>query len=263
MSADLNLPVIQQGTFVRQIVYRPETSSTNTLAAELIASGSCQIPCLVIAKRQTAGRGRGSNRWWSSPGALTFSLVIEAQRAAEQSQICSLVAGLAICGALEKFAPAADFALKWPNDVYLHGKKICGILIERPGTMHEKMIVGIGINLNNSIRLAPTAIAQGATSMIDVSGHPFDTTIVLVEVLQQLERRFLQMRDAGTSLLDEWRLFDLLRGRSVEVNVYSEVVRGVSMGIDSDGALLVDTPVGRRRLLGGTVVGYSEQKFGP
>src|SRR5438034_451345 len=102
-----------------------------------------------------AGRGRGTNRWWSADGALTFSLVLEAPQErlpmSRWPQV-ALVAGVAVCEALERMAPRAEMRVKWPNDVYLAGRKICGILSESVPARRDRIVVGIGVNVNNRVQ---------------------------------------------------------------------------------------------------------------
>ena len=139
-----DLDRIQASGVVREVEFHEEIGSTNDRAAELACGGQLECPVLVLAAHQTGGRGRASNRWWSAPGALTFSLVLDAHHVGLPDQRwpqIALAAGAAVGEAIEKTIPQAAVRLKWPNDVYLAGKKTCGILVEarqRTGTTDRR-----------------------------------------------------------------------------------------------------------------------------
>ncbi len=251
---DIDLLQIRQNTFLRDLVYEEEMSSTNTVANELAAK-DCQTPLLVIAQRQTAGRGRSSNTWWSGDGALTFTLLLDLPvRDVADIGPFSLTVGLAMCQALERFAPGADFALKWPNDVYLNEKKVCGILIERPVATEPRLSIGVGLNVNNSLREGPDELRTKATSLLDELEVEQALTPILVAFLRRMEdltREHLHSRD---HLMDQWRAYCMLTGRHVTIEQQqSSKVVGLCRGVDSHGALLVQTDTGEVRCISGTV----------
>ncbi len=249
---------VRENTFVREVSYHPVLESTNTTAIALIASPEQVLPLLVIADRQTAGRGRGANRWWSSAGSLTFTVVVEATGLdLRHVSKASLTCGLAICQALEQFVPQGDFALKWPNDVYLEGKKVCGILIERPATNESRLVIGIGINVSNSLQAAPVEIRALATSLADNTGTAIERTSVLVACLNHLEQRMDDLSRDHKTLLDQWRAYCLLTGRQVTIDMYGTVIQGTCRGIDADGALIVQSPTQTHRCLGGMIREFS------
>src|SRR5579862_3978982 len=149
--------------------FHSEIGSTSDRAAELVKQPRLACPFLVLAERQTAGRGRGSNWWWSAPGGLTFSLALDARQCGlpvERLPLVALAAGLAVCDAIEPLLPGVAVRLKWPNDVYVAGRKACGILVEAPGVSPARLIVGIGINVNNTFAAAPRELQQVGTALI-------------------------------------------------------------------------------------------------
>ena len=150
-------------TFVDRVDYHEETDSTNSRAAQLAAGVVDDRSCvLVLADHQTAGRGRGTNRWWSTRGGLTFSVLLRpdaiALPTARWPQI-SLTAGLAVCEAIESVEPELAPQLKWPNDVYLRGRKLSGILVEATDGKQRNVVLGIGLNVHNSAESAPRSCA--------------------------------------------------------------------------------------------------------
>ncbi len=249
---------IREETNVADIAYLDEIDSTNSFAIKQLEESPVESPWLVLADKQTAGRGRGSNQWWASDGALTFSLAIEANDLdAEQIGKASLSTGLAVCQALERFAPAGDLALKWPNDVYLEGKKICGILIERSAARGDFVVIGIGINVNNSMANSSDEIVERAISLVDCLESEVDRTSVLIECLQQFDRRIRSIRLGDSMLLDQWRAYCMLTGRRVTVDLYEQEITGTCAGIDSTGALLVQSGEKTHRCIGGVVKSFA------
>ena len=248
---------IREDTTVADIACLEEAESTNSFAIQRLEETAMEAPWLVLTERQTGGRGRGSNRWWAGDGALTFSLAIEAHDL-DTNQICkaSLSTGLAVCQAIERFVPAGDMALKWPNDVYLEGKKICGILIERPPARSGYIVIGIGINVNNSIANAPVEISDKAISLADCLECNVDLTEVLIECLRQIAHRMRSIRLGDALLLDQWRAYCMLTGRRVTVDIYEKVISGICNGIDSSGALLIQQGDFVHRCIGGVVKSF-------
>ena len=241
-----------------RIVHRDELPSTSDLALELAARDDLPLPLLVLAERQTAGRGRGSNRWWAGAGALTFSLIIApppAQLPPANWPRLSLAAGLAICQALETLAPQALFQVKWPNDVYAEGRKISGILIESPAQARGRLVIGIGVNVNNSLAEAPAEIRGLAAALCDIDRQQHDLTSVLATILGELAVHHQRAADMRT-IVRGWQERCLLTGRLVQVQSGSETIAGRCLGIDQQGALLLQTETGRRSVVSGTVIDW-------
>ena len=147
------------------VEFHRRLGSTSDRAKELSAA-SVATPGIVVAEQQTAGRGRGQNRWAAAPGALTFSLLLDAPQTSTLAW-ASLGAAVAVAEALEKTArdlgSAVETQLKWPNDVLCAQRKLCGILLE---TTASRWIVGVGINVNNPV---PPELAASAIALREVS----------------------------------------------------------------------------------------------
>jgi BirA family biotin operon repressor/biotin-[acetyl-CoA-carboxylase] ligase len=256
-SSSLDLQRIRDKTLVRAIDFHWELDSTNSHACRELDRDDPTTPLLVLAERQTQGRGRGQNRWWSAPGALTCTLVIPLDGIpGDRLPQIALTTGLAICQAIEAFAPQADLGIKWPNDVYLNGRKLAGILIELPPRRPLHAVIGIGINVNNSFRDAPAELMQTGVSLCDVLQIELDRTELLIACLHQFERRWEHLRAESVNLVDHWRAYHVLQNRPVQIDTYNGIVRGTCRGIDRDGALLVETPTGIHRCLGGVVAAF-------
>ena len=248
---------IVRESFVQQVRYHETIDSTNDDALEFCRNNPCPVPLLVVTSRQTAGRGRSSNQWWSSTGALTCSLVIRPDDfgiAEREWPKASLTTGLSICLALDTLAGEQEVSLKWPNDVWMNRRKICGILIEVGGRRPTPtLVIGIGINVNNSFSDAPDELREIATSLVDTTGTVFDLTEVLVGVLGELERQLVRLRDGDRQLAAEWQARCALRGRSIELESGHQRFVGICLGIDADGAIMLQTPVGQERFFGGMI----------
>ena len=254
MSFDLQR--IESETFVRKIEFHSKLPSTNDLAMTLAEAVEIVLPLLVLCEQQTAGRGRGGNHWWSSDGALTFSLVVEAGSLSflvNHPTCVSLSAGLAVCETLSEVFSSEKIGLKWPNDVYLEGKKVCGILTESPSPRSGRLILGIGINVNNSLRTAPSELQSLATSLCDESGKQFELTDLLVRTIQHLEKQIKSLQRDDSQHFKSWQQFCVLQGRSVTLDLGSEQLTGICSGIDVEGHLILQTEAGPRHFSNGVV----------
>jgi BirA family biotin operon repressor/biotin-[acetyl-CoA-carboxylase] ligase len=254
-----DLDRIQASGLVREVEFHEEIGSTNDRAAELLCGGPLGCPFLVLAAQQTGGRGRGSNRWWSAPGALTFSLVLDAENVGlptERWPQIALAAGAAVGAAIEQAIPAATVRLKWPNDVYLAGKKTGGILVEMPANARGQLIVGIGVNVNNSLTGAPIELRQIATSMIDEEQQTFDATDVLLAILAHFSEWRTSLAADERAVFARWRTRCLLTGKRVCLSAGSQQVVGLCRGIDDAGRLVLSTASGTDSYLSGTIVSF-------
>jgi BirA family biotin operon repressor/biotin-[acetyl-CoA-carboxylase] ligase len=262
---------ISASGLVARIDYHESIGSTSDRALALAAEAD-RLPLLVLAARQTAGRGRGANRWWMSAGGLAFSLLLEAtgdKLPPTRWPQVSLAAGLAVCEALQELAPTADVRVKWPNDVYLAGRKVCGILSESAPGCRDRLVVGMGINVNNSFQgsgargqrsearnqTTEQDLAATATSLVDHDGLPRDLTSVLVAVLDQFDRRWRELLDDRFDVaVAAYRTRCYLTGKTVTIRqADAQSLLGVCLGIDELGRLQIGTPHGPQTVVSGTV----------
>ncbi len=243
-------------TFVRQLEWHDEIGSTNDQALLLADQSWVETPCLIGATRQVSGRGRGANRWWSGEGALTFSVLFDMPQLGiaqiEWPQF-SLVTGLSVAETLEVFLPDSTVGLKWPNDVWLAGRKVCGILIEQPDRAPGRLVAGLGWNVNTQFLFAPDDLLAIATSMRDVSGKTFLAEDVLLCFLQRWETNLESLAAGSFDLLAGWNRFCVLRDHRVRVSTGEVDLTGDCHGIAPDGALLVDDGQKSHRCYAGTV----------
>ena len=242
-------------TFVRRIEFRPETGSTNDDALKSAALDR-PTPLLVIADAQTGGRGRGRNQWWAKDGALTFSLVVDpAAFGIEQPRwpLLSLAAALAVADTLGECAAGCHIGLKWPNDLQLNRKKVCGILVETLPGRSDRLVIGIGLNVQNSLQEAPVELRDIATSVVDETGFEWELTDVLSQLLQCLEERLKRLGANEIPLQTEWARHCVLTGRRVSLEAAGQRVEGMCRGIDANGAILLEDGGQTKSWFGGVV----------
>jgi BirA family biotin operon repressor/biotin-[acetyl-CoA-carboxylase] ligase len=248
--------MLMQHSFVRTRIEREEVESTSDLARDLIESNAIELPLLVRARRQTRGRGRGENAWWSDSGSLTFTVGFDPQSLGlkpEQEPRVGLASALAV---IEGLASFIRIGIRWPNDLEVGGRKLGGILPERIETnAGVRMLVGIGINLETEFKYAPLPIRRLAVSLRELVGAvAIDSDQVLARVLERLRVELGKLAGDDDSLAIRWQKHDDLLGKPVRVDVGSRIVEGVARGIESDGSLRLELPAETIKLYGGRVI---------
>lgn len=247
---------------VATLEYRATIGSTNDRALELLRAAAIAPPLLILTGQQTAGRGRGNNRWWFGSGALAFSYVVRPPATLDRSHWprWTLVAAVAVCDVIEQLAPSLRPGIRWPNDVHVAGKKISGILVEAPAptaNAEQLLVLGLGFNVNNSLADAPEAIRAVGTSLADLTRHEsqasFDLTDTLLRLLKQLEVHTGRLAAGDPGLVRRWQELCVLRGRRVGLRLGDRDVTGQCLGIADDGALLLDTATGCERFYAGVL----------
>jgi BirA family biotin operon repressor/biotin-[acetyl-CoA-carboxylase] ligase len=146
--------------------------------------------------------------------------------------------------------------IKWPNDVLLGGRKVCGILIESAGGIQpvkDHLIVGIGVNVNNSWRNRPVDVNCNGTSLCDVRGQEFNLQELLICLLESLSFRIKQLCRSDRNLVRDWQCLDYLAGRRVVLAAEGRQIAGRCVEIAEDGALVLDTRSGQKRFFSGSI----------
>ena len=249
----------------------PTCPSTSTWALEqldALAHGAC-----VWTTRQTAGRGQNGATWYAPPGVLTASFVLEVPSSVPVTQL-ALCAGLAVAHAVEDLAPKTSIApaapvarveLKWPNDCLLGGRKLAGVLCERPtGGGGRAVVVGIGLNLDPHWEQTPAALPLAAdarlapASMAELGPVPSMSEMLAALRRYLLEATGLLAAGGWRQLLPHLRERDGLMGRTVTVRAAGVEVTGQAEGIDDDGRLLLATTEGRRSFVSAHVLRVGE-----
>ena len=244
---------LQTARYGRSLTLEPVTNSTNA-DARVAASAGAAVGHVIVADRQLSGRG-SRGRHWESPGGLDLYLSIVDRPALSLPQLppLTLAVGVGVAEAVEQTlgsAAAPRCQVKWPNDVWLGGRKAAGILVEAnsQGAQLEAVIVGIGLNVNRGEFSAE--LAETATSLARVSGQRHDRAQVLCRLLLSVEHwvgRFVTEGPAPVVEALGQRL--ALRGQPVQCG---EVV-GLLDGVSEGGALRIRTRAGTREVLTGTL----------
>ncbi|HEX5657285.1 MAG TPA: biotin--[acetyl-CoA-carboxylase] ligase [Polyangiales bacterium] len=226
-----------------------ETGSTNDDARQAVRDGAAD-GYVVVAESQRAGRGSRGRTWVSPAGTDIYTSIVATLRVPpERLPPLTLVVGLAVVEALDPLL-GGRAQVKWPNDVWLEGRKIVGILVEgaSTGAQLEPLVIGIGINVNR--REFPEGLDVPPSSLALELGHDVDRSLVLASVLNRLEVWLARFQDEGPgaaiAAINE-RL--ALRGQRARVDQLEGTVRRVA----PSGALVLDTTAGERELVAGTL----------
>lgn len=234
---------LQPCPFFKSYLYLPETGSTNDVAANEFASGR-EAPFFVISDNQRSGRGRRGRAWYSPPARnLYLSIGLRPELPPTRLQSITLWLGLQISQKLRQVT-GLPVMVKWPNDLYLHGRKLAGILTEArvDSEQTRELVVGIGLNINTQAAEFPPELAASATSLAIASGRSWPVVHIAAELLQALAtaiEAFLENHYAERLLLD-WPEHDYLRDRTIQ----HEQAEGRVIGIHPNGSLRIQRPDG-------------------
>lgn len=238
----------------RRIEFHEEVGSTNTEAMRLALEGAPE-GTVVLADAQSEGRGRLDRTWESPPsGNLYLSVVLRPDIPAAQASLIPLTAGVAAADTLSRYCPGR-VRLKWPNDVLIGGKKICGILTEMRtrGDRVHFLVVGIGVNLNMRPLDLPRELRETATSLRIETGGEIDRLDFAVRLFESLERWYRVFLGGGAAIREHWLQCADLVGKRVEVVHGKTTERGTVVGLDPAGALLLEGETGVRQVLAGDI----------
>jgi BirA family biotin operon repressor/biotin-[acetyl-CoA-carboxylase] ligase len=245
-ASPLALARARLGSFAHRVLWYPEVGSTNDIAGSL-AERNVDEGVVVLADRQTSGRGRLGRSWASPAGAGIYASVVLRPPPAV-AKLLTIAAGVA---GVEGIASATGLLahVKWPNDVHVGGRKLAGILAEGAPS---HVILGIGINVLPAAY--PPDVAVRATSIEAELGRPVDRGLVLAECLAALAMRYRELHDGGRGVVDAWRQrAGPVLGRRVEWESAGQRQIGLAENIDDDGALVVKVGAQILRIRSGEV----------
>ncbi len=252
---DVLSPLVQ-GTIFKTIHHYYRIGSTNTAAMDAASAGAPE-GSVFLAEQQTAGRGRGGNQWHSAQSAGIYcSVVLRPALPPSEALLLSLAAGLAVHAAVQEIDSRVALDLKWPNDLLIAGKKVCGSLTEMnaEATRVRYIALGIGINVNQAS--FPAELQASATSLRLATGTEWSRVELCAALLKSLDREYrnlLNNPDASKTILARFQeRSSTARGRQVRIEENGGF-EGVTEGLDARGFLQVRTPHGLRTVLSGTV----------
>ena len=242
------LPRLRTRTFGHVYHYLATTPSTNAVLTRLAAQGAPE-GTVVVAEQQDAGRGRMTRGWFSPPGVgLYTSILLRPNIEIAQATSLPLVVGLAVADTLAPYLADRKPQVKWPNDIWINGKKICGILCElqaeTDGIHH--IVVGIGINVNLDAKSLPADLQAVATSLKMERGATAPRAEILAALLERFETDYTLWQQQGFEPFRE-RLHarDALFGQTVTIDRIAGSVTGIAAGVNSDGSLRLRLENGR------------------
>ena len=224
MSAErgpFDLDRLRDSPFLSGVEYRDSVDSTNDWARRDLTSGSAHrhaaFPRLFLTRSQTAGRGRGSRSWWSGEGCLTLTWVarMESSEIGPSPSLLPLATAVAIWNAVNKLVSSdrnisPDLKIKWPNDIYLRGRKLAGVLVETVCAGAQPFVlIGIGCNINSRFDHAPEEVRGRATSLLDQTGVTFDLSRVTERLVEELAKTLSQAAERPDSIMEACRSHEL------------------------------------------------------
>ena len=237
----------------KDIYYYENIDSTNEKAYELAELGAPE-GTLVVAEKQTKGKGRAGRRWVSPSGCgIYLSIILRPEMEMSGIQAITLITALAVIKAV-KAACGLEAEMKWPNDVFAGNRKLCGILTEiraQPDSV-DFIVLGIGVNVNTPAAKLPP---EGTSLKIEC-GRAVDRSGLLKRLLRELEKEYLRYKEEGFApFRQECRDISSVLGRQVKISEHHRSVEGTAVDIDEKGALLVRDDSGLiQRVFSGDVI---------
>lgn len=219
-----------------------EVMSTNTIAKFLSMNGVGN-GAVVISEKQTKARGRSGKNWESPLGGVWLSIILNPNVNHSKIPLITLATGVAVENTLKRIG-VKNAEIKWPNDILIHGKKVCGILTEAITSFNtiESVIIGVGIDANISIENFPEELRENMTTLNDEIGEKVDENLLIKLFLEEFEKISEQfINEEYETILKEWRKNSYTIGKIVEVHEpFSKPYDGYVLGISRDGSLVVE-----------------------
>ena len=227
----------------RELLTLDSTESTNLTAAELAQVSSQGL--VVVADHQTGGRGRNGRVWFSPPQRnLYFSILLKPPCSPALVPQLSIVAALSMNFALLSLFPQLHVAVKWPNDIWIDDRKVCGILctMSAIGSTTEYTVLGLGLNVNTTLEELPSELHDTATSLRIGCGHSCNRCHVLAAFLNTFEQDYTQWLAAGSlePFMQRWCQASLLDGHPVTAEHGHDAIAGTARGITPEGLLRLE-----------------------
>jgi len=243
----------------KEIYYFPELKSTNIMAKEKALHKAERINegTLIIAERQSAGKGRLGREWFSPAGGIWLSIILYPQLPPSYIPRITLMTAVAVVKAI-KICTQIESQIKWPNDILINEKKVCGILTEMSAELDiiNWVVVGIGINVNIDHREFPEDIQENTISLKEVSDKEILRVRMVQIFLQEFERYYESLkRREFSSILKEWKLYSHTLGRKIRVDMGERIVTGEAVNINEEGALIFKKEDGELiKIISGTII---------
>lgn len=245
-------------TIGRHIHYLEQTDSTQDMAIRM-ARGGAKEGTIIIARRQTGGRGRNGRRWASPEGGIHISVILRPKFELAAATLFPMAASVALSNAAKK-SMGIRTELKWPNDITLNGRKVAGMLVDMSVESNRILDLVLGVGINYDIDVRGTArMLRGTPNFYGVASLATDKSpgprMLLQAFLTELESTYDRMNRGSTQgIADEWTRLSSTIGKKVRINTGNGPVSGVAAGIDPDGALVMERNGKTSRVMYGDVV---------
>ncbi len=237
IAKDLNTEYIGKNLYIYK-----EVSSTNTVAKFLSMNGA-ENGTVVISEKQTKAKGRSGKSWESPLGGVWLSIILNPNVDHSKIPLITLATGVAVAKTLENIC-VEDPEIKWPNDIMINGKKVCGILTEAVAKFNtiESVIIGVGIDANLDVEQFPEDLQEGTTTLKEVLGREGNENFLIKTFLEEFEKISEQFIHEGyEDILKEWRKRSYSIGKIVEVREpFNTYYDAYVIGIGKEGALVVE-----------------------
>ncbi len=237
ISKDLNTEFIGKNLYIYN-----EVKSTNTVA-RFLSSNNVENGTVVISEKQTAAKGRSGKSWESPLGGIWLSVILRPHVDHSRIPLITLATGLAVAKSLEKVG-IENPEIKWPNDIMINGKKVCGILTEAIAKFNtiETVIVGVGIDANLNLDEFPEDLKDGTTTVEKELGQKRNENELIKIFFEEFEKIINIFNEKEyEQILKEWRKYSYTIGKIVEVREpYNKYYDGYVVGIGKEGALIVE-----------------------
>lgn len=224
--------------------------STNEYAKRIVNQGACH-GTLIIAREQTAGKGRRGRQWRSPPGKdIYMSLLLKPRIQPERASVLTLIAAMAVTEAIRECIKI-NVLIKWPNDILYEDKKLCGILCEMEIALGKIAFAVVGMGINVNTKELPQALKNTATSLAICTGKTIDTEKLIDEIMAAFERYYDIYSEQGgfASLRPQYESWSANIGRKVTILNGSESFTGKAQGINETGELIVENEMGETILV--------------
>jgi len=233
----------------RNLYFFDTIDSTNNELKRMAANGASE-GTVVVSACQTGGRGRRGRQWQSDADVgIYMSVLLRPELSPSAVQSITLLASGAVCKALEKYVPD-KLGIKWPNDILINNRKVCGILTEMTSEPDkvQAIILGIGLNVWNKEEDFKDGLDKTATSLCLNTDRELSRSLLVADILRELEDLYLGFVEKGktSEFMDIWRSFSITIGRDIIVYQGDNKWRAKALDVLDDGRLLVETPDGKR-----------------
>lgn len=242
------IEAMKTNSFGRRLKLIDVTTSTQE-EMRLLAEQGAPSGSLIIAEEQTSGRGRQGRKWLSPPGkGIWMSLLLRPELPLTCAPQLTLLCAVAVCRAI-RAVTGVDAGIKWPNDLLVQGRKVCGILIESVGEdeLIRYCIAGIGIDVNLDPDDYPPELLAIATSLKMESGQDCNRAVLIGAVMNELEKLYeLYVEQGFGPICHLWEALSITMGKEITVKTARGDIQGIAEGLDPSGALTLVSKDGQR-----------------